>query len=317
MRNTFLEFSFEHSPLWATFLARRRMKSAPGSIILDSGDDIAHLQDVAEDAGDQSRAAAGKTAAFSQTCRSSASEGLICRPGSGAVCEGLMDATTVVPVCAAASESFSAGSALQQSTGAPAHTMLQISGLSCRLETQPVEAPVQVWDGTPCGCDAQRPFGFDVAAQAAPLACLGVGFGGDELCAGAAAAARISSPMSAPFILPPKALQLAGILGEADAPCSSPSAGGDKPSPAAARATLRLAERLDPLQLPSVGSSEHNSGGCQPCAYVWRAGGCENGTGCRFCHLCLPGEKRRRIKAGKAARRSQNIVAIPDRLTFS
>eukprot|EP00928_Gymnodinium_smaydae_P039128 TRINITY_DN26802_c0_g1_i1.p1 TRINITY_DN26802_c0_g1~~TRINITY_DN26802_c0_g1_i1.p1 ORF type:complete len:356 (+),score=82.50 TRINITY_DN26802_c0_g1_i1:93-1160(+) len=54
--------------------------------------------------------------------------------------------------------------------------------------------------------------------------------------------------------------------------------------------------------LPSVGSAEHNTGRCKPCAFVYREDGCMNGEACEFCHLCEQGEKRRRAKARIAAR---------------
>lgn len=45
--------------------------------------------------------------------------------------------------------------------------------------------------------------------------------------------------------------------------------------------------------LPSVGSAAHFAGACNPCAFVHK-GGCQSGTSCQFCHLCGPGEKRRK-----------------------
>lgn len=48
-------------------------------------------------------------------------------------------------------------------------------------------------------------------------------------------------------------------------------------------------------QLPSRGSALHRWGACKPCAFVF-AGGCQNRVECEFCHLCGPGEKRRRRK---------------------
>lgn len=46
----------------------------------------------------------------------------------------------------------------------------------------------------------------------------------------------------------------------------------------------------------SIGSQLHGAGNCKPCAWFWRAGGCENGTQCRHCHLCPEGEIKRRRK---------------------
>jgi len=45
----------------------------------------------------------------------------------------------------------------------------------------------------------------------------------------------------------------------------------------------------------SAGSAEHGSGNCKPCAFL-HTKGCENGSNCTFCHLCEPGEKKRRRK---------------------
>jgi len=36
----------------------------------------------------------------------------------------------------------------------------------------------------------------------------------------------------------------------------------------------------------SVGSAAHASGQCRPCAHSWRPGGCANGAGCAYCHIC-------------------------------
>jgi hypothetical protein len=47
----------------------------------------------------------------------------------------------------------------------------------------------------------------------------------------------------------------------------------------------------------SIGSVAHESGNCRPCAWFWKAKGCENGSQCRHCHLCPENEiKRRRYK---------------------
>jgi len=46
---------------------------------------------------------------------------------------------------------------------------------------------------------------------------------------------------------------------------------------------------------PSVGSKAHYYEGCKPCAFMYKDG-CRSGVGCSFCHLCEPGEKKRRKK---------------------
>lgn len=66
----------------------------------------------------------------------------------------------------------------------------------------------------------------------------------------------------------------------------------------------RLTERLEAVlqgpalgspELPSVGSAGHARRDCKPCAFV-ATKGCAIGVQCHFCHLCEPGEKKRRQK---------------------
>lgn len=45
----------------------------------------------------------------------------------------------------------------------------------------------------------------------------------------------------------------------------------------------------------SKGSALHAVGACKPCAFVFQDG-CANGADCEFCHLCDPGERKRRKK---------------------
>lgn len=47
--------------------------------------------------------------------------------------------------------------------------------------------------------------------------------------------------------------------------------------------------------LPSHGSARHRLGDCKPCAF-YQQGLCRNDVQCVFCHLCEPGEKKRRRK---------------------
>lgn len=55
--------------------------------------------------------------------------------------------------------------------------------------------------------------------------------------------------------------------------------------------------------MPSIGSQLHFTGNCKPCAFFVKAGSvCVNGSECVFCHLCMPGEKKRRKKEVKTAR---------------
>jgi len=63
-------------------------------------------------------------------------------------------------------------------------------------------------------------------------------------------------------------------------------------------ATLKIC-LTDSLGLWSVGSAGHDFGQCKPCAFLWKdpkQPGCENGRDCEFCHLCPPGEVKRRKK---------------------
>lgn len=46
----------------------------------------------------------------------------------------------------------------------------------------------------------------------------------------------------------------------------------------------------------SVGSEEHSTGRCRPCAWFWKSEGCKNEKDCMHCHLCPDGELKRRKK---------------------
>jgi len=53
------------------------------------------------------------------------------------------------------------------------------------------------------------------------------------------------------------------------------------------------------IQSMTAGSASHHAGTCIPCAFMYKDGGCQSGGNCLFCHLCGPGEKRRRKKDDK------------------
>ena len=59
----------------------------------------------------------------------------------------------------------------------------------------------------------------------------------------------------------------------------------------------------------SVGSALHFQGGCKPCAWFWRLGGCTRGEACQHCHLCSRGalqkKKRQNRQLLKALRATQ------------
>lgn len=58
-----------------------------------------------------------------------------------------------------------------------------------------------------------------------------------------------------------------------------------------------VGEHVDRNRLLSKGSMHHASGECQPCAWFWKPQGCLNGWACLRCHLCPPGEVKKRKKA--------------------
>merc|ERR1712072_1310326 len=86
------------------------------------------------------------------------------------------------------------------------------------------------------------------------------------------------------------------------------------PPPPVAPPVLRLAEAIAPPELgskdlPSIGSLLHHKGECKPCTF-FHTRGCENKEDCKFCHLCGPGGKKKRLKALKAVKRQTTFVAL-------
>mmetsp|Transcript_129439 Transcript_129439/g.360544 ORF Transcript_129439/g.360544 Transcript_129439/m.360544 type:complete len:290 (-) Transcript_129439:182-1051(-) len=67
----------------------------------------------------------------------------------------------------------------------------------------------------------------------------------------------------------------------------------------------RPAPVLGSPELPTVGSASHHLRLCKPCAFV-ATKGCKDGASCKFCHLCEPGEKKRRKKEKHAFWRALN-----------
>lgn len=61
--------------------------------------------------------------------------------------------------------------------------------------------------------------------------------------------------------------------------------------------------------MPSVGSVGHAEGTCRPCAFVFKKG-CDSGSQCTFCHLCPPGEKKRRMKE-KSTKKATEGTSTP------
>lgn len=60
----------------------------------------------------------------------------------------------------------------------------------------------------------------------------------------------------------------------------------------------------DGLGIMSIGSATHDLGQCTPCAFLWKGDGCTKGQSCGFCHLCPPGEVKRRKKEKLASRKA-------------
>lgn len=92
-------------------------------------------------------------------------------------------------------------------------------------------------------------------------------------------------------------------------PTQDAAAPGAAPAP-----VLRLAEAIAPPELgspelPSIGSLLHHKGDCKPCTF-FHTRGCENNVNCNFCHLCGPGEKKKRLKAMKAQKRQVTFAAL-------
>lgn len=67
-------------------------------------------------------------------------------------------------------------------------------------------------------------------------------------------------------------------------------------------------ESADPSSCPSRGSNMHGSGKCRPCAWFWKAQGCQNDTECGYCHLCPDGELKLRKKSKVQAMRMGALV---------
>jgi len=61
-------------------------------------------------------------------------------------------------------------------------------------------------------------------------------------------------------------------------------------------------------KLPSLGSERHRTRKCKPCAFIYTERGCSNGFNCIFCHLCEPGEKKKRQKDKLERRRRQAAI---------
>jgi hypothetical protein len=94
-------------------------------------------------------------------------------------------------------------------------------------------------------------------------------------------------------------------------PCPPPPA----PEMGSASApVIRLADSLPPPEVKnpstlSIGSMLHHKGECRPCAF-YHTRGCENKEACEFCHICGPGEQKKRLKQHRLAKRNAKIAAM-------
>jgi hypothetical protein len=76
-----------------------------------------------------------------------------------------------------------------------------------------------------------------------------------------------------------------------------PIAGGARVDASEPNATFETSDALlQPPGIWSLGSAAHASGTCKPCAWMYKEGenGCRNGVQCEYCHLCPPGEVKKR-----------------------
>jgi len=98
-------------------------------------------------------------------------------------------------------------------------------------------------------------------------------------------------------------------------PPATPALGlldAEEPAPpnwaAAIAPVLRLSEALPEPELgtpecPTKGSVAHRYNNCKPCAFL-HTKGCTNGIECQFCHICEPGEKKKRQREKRQIQRS-------------
>jgi len=96
---------------------------------------------------------------------------------------------------------------------------------------------------------------------------------------------------------------------ETSSACSSDSTCGGSSEKGDSRATSPMMSASFVEQATfSTGSSLHHSGGCKPCAWYWKPDGCANERECRYCHLCLPGELKKRKRDKIAMLKQQKVL---------
>jgi len=114
----------------------------------------------------------------------------------------------------------------------------------------------------------------------------------------------------AAVVRPPAAVQVADtpLAAESTAQSTTQSA-----TQSMAQSSSELV--LGSPEMPSRGSAFHHLLACKPCAFVAR-GTCTSNVECEFCHLCEPGERKRRRKAWLKTKREteaqQAESKVPD-----
>jgi len=133
---------------------------------------------------------------------------------------------------------------------------------------------------------------------------------------GAGSAVGSASVSGSAAAAPPSGKQLPwGYAGSIGSTCSGEvqtasvniSDTGQAGSADAGDASSRAQPGVGSLELPSRGSVLHRWGACRPCAFVFQ-GGCQNALDCQFCHLCEPGEKKRRKKERQTFKRDTKTM---------
>ncbi|CAE8688152.1 unnamed protein product, partial [Polarella glacialis] len=127
--------------------------------------------------------------------------------------------------------------------------------------------------------------------------------------------------MPTPVQMPPLVKDAGFLRGPPPPPAQrAPDFGPDQPLPppppgqdGVDRVPLRLSQALGPVpelgsaEMPTEGSRNHRFGTCRPCAFQ-HTKGCGNGLMCEFCHICEPGEKKRRAKARQEIKREVKML---------
>lgn len=202
-------------------------------------------------------------------------------------------ASSMQPMGGALSDGFEAQStttAPEPITTCSSPAMQSFQGIGGALGSPYGQAPFmmcategQLMQGPQCGGLPVRVLRLSTALSGAPIPCP-------------------MSPPSAPPFAPPSVLPTTPPPPphRAAIPRHFPQHRDMEVSPQSAASP---ASKLESSELPSWGSMGHGVGRCKPCAFMHTVG-CENGTACQFCHLCEPGEKRRRRKEKIESRKS-------------